>query len=66
MRNLKTGRGFAVLSRFSVEHLPQEDARYVYARLCNYCGYPIVQNGVAEYLVDITDIGWEYSDWSRS
>ena len=57
MRNLKTGRGFAVLSRFPVERLSQEEVRYVYAGLYNYCGNPIVQNGAGERLVDVTDIG---------
>lgn len=62
---LESGRGFAVLSGFPVEHLSVEEARVAYAGVCSYLGRPIVQNGAAERMVDVRDIGREYSARSR-
>ena len=63
--DLETGRGFTVLSGFPVERLSLEDARRAYAGLCSHWGHPIVQNGAGERMVDVTDIGREYSHRSR-
>ena len=63
--DLETGRGFTVLSGFPVERLSLEEARRAYAGLCSYWGHAIVQNGASERMVDVTDIGREYSHRSR-
>jgi len=63
--DLETGRGFTVLSGFPVDRLTLEDARRAYAGLCSHWGHPIVQNGAGERMVDVTDIGREYSHRSR-
>ena len=62
---LETGRGFSVLSGFPVERLSVEEARRAYAGFCSHLGRPIIQNGAAERMVDVRDIGREYSARSR-
>ena len=62
---LETGRGFSVLSGFPVERLSFEEARRAYAGFCSHLGRPIVQIGAAERMVDVRDIGREYSARSR-
>ncbi len=62
---LETGRGFSVLSGFPVERLSFEEARRAYAEFCSHLGRPIAQNGAAERMVDVRDIGREYSARSR-
>ncbi len=62
---LETGRGFTVLSGFPVDRLSADEARIAYAGVCSYFGNPIVQNGAAERMVDVRDIGREYSHRSR-
>jgi len=62
---LETGRGFTVLSGFPVDRLSLEEARIACAGVCSSFGHPIVQNGAAERMVDVRDIGRAYSHQSR-
>lgn len=62
---LEFGRGFTVIANFPVEHLTVEEARIAYAGVAAYLGVPIVQNGAAERMVDVRDIGRDYSHQSR-
>ena len=63
-RALETGCGFTVLSGFPVDRLSADGAHCV-CRCRSYFGNPIVQNGAAERMVDVRDIGREYSHRSR-
>lgn len=62
---LETGRGFTVVAGFPVDQLSPKEVRLAYAGVCSVLGRPIIQNGAAERMVDVRDIGREYSDRSR-
>lgn len=62
---LEFGRGFTVIANFPVEHLTVQEARIAYEGVASYLGGPIVQNGGAERMVDVRDIGRDYSHQSR-
>ena len=62
---LEFGRGFTVIANFPVEHLTVQEARIAYMGVASYLGGSIVQNGGAERMVDVRDIGRDYSHQSR-
>ena len=62
---LEHGLGFAVLAGFPVDALDREETRLAYAGLCAHFGQAVVQNGRGERMVDVFDVGKDYSDQSR-
>jgi hypothetical protein len=64
-REVECGPGFAMLSRFPLEGLTQDEITLAYCGLCCHLGHITVQNREGEYILEVTDKGKGFDIRSR-
>jgi hypothetical protein len=64
-RELECGPGFAMLSRFPLEGMSEEQITLAYCGLCCHLGGITVQNRDGEYILEVTDKGKSFDSQSR-
>ena len=65
VNELENGSGFVVLSGFPIDMLDRRETLRAFAGLGGYLGQPVAQNSRREHIVDVINIGREYSYRSR-